>query len=46
MILVALAATQLSISIAGASDKKKNEMPVAPLPAVVVNAKKIFISFA
>ena len=30
-------------SLAGAKDKKK-DVPVAPLPTVIVNAKKIFLS--
>jgi hypothetical protein len=33
----------LSPSLAGARDKKK-DFPVAPLPAVIVNAKKVFLS--
>src|SRR5712692_2027209 len=38
-----LGAILLSSSLAGANDKKK-DVPVAPLPAVIVNAKKIFLS--
>ena len=39
----ALCAILLSSGLAGANDKKK-DVPVAPLPAVIVNAKKIFLS--
>jgi hypothetical protein len=38
-----LGAVLLSPGLAGAHDKKK-DVPVAPLPAVIVNAKKIFLS--
>jgi len=42
-ISLALGAILLSPGLAGAKDKKK-DVPVAPLPAVIVNAKKIFLS--
>jgi hypothetical protein len=40
---LAMGAILLSPDQAGAQDKKK-DVPVAPLPAVIVNAKKIFLS--
>lgn len=40
---LALAAISLSPGVASAKDKKK-DVPVAPLPTVIVNAKKIFVS--
>jgi hypothetical protein len=42
-ISLALGAILFSPSLAGAKDKKK-DVPVAPLPTVIVNAKKIFLS--
>jgi hypothetical protein len=36
-------ASLLGLDLASAKDKK-NDVPVAPLPAVIVNAKKIFLS--
>jgi hypothetical protein len=44
VILVAMAAIHLSIGMAIANDKKKSDVLVAPLPAVIVNAKKIFLT--
>ena len=43
VISLAFGAILLSSGQAGAKDKKK-VVPVAPLPAVIVNAKKIFLS--
>jgi hypothetical protein len=43
-ISLAIGAILLSAVLATANDKKKKEVPVAPLPAVIVNAKKIFLS--
>jgi len=42
-ISLVLGAILLSPGVGGANDKKK-DVPVAPLPAVIVNAKKIFLS--
>ena len=42
-VLLVVGSILLSSSPAGAEDKKK-EVPVAPLPAVIVNAKKVFLS--
>src|ERR1700722_20685274 len=41
--LLVVCSILLSPSLVGAKDKKK-DVPVAPLPAVIVNAKKIFLS--
>lgn len=43
IVLPLLVATLLSPSLVNA-DKKKKDIPVAPLPVVIVNAKKIFLS--
>jgi hypothetical protein len=42
-ISLVLSAVSLSLGPASANDKKK-DVPVAPLPAAIVNAKKIFLS--
>jgi hypothetical protein len=42
-ILLVVGSVLLAPSLAGAKDKKK-DVPVAPLPAVIVNAKKVFLS--
>jgi hypothetical protein len=42
-ISVVLGAILLSPVLACAKDKRK-DVPVAPLPAVIVNAKKVFLS--
>lgn len=43
IISIVLGAILLSPGLAATKDKKK-DVPVAPLPAVIVNAKKIFLS--
>jgi hypothetical protein len=42
-VLLVVGSILLSPSLAGAKDKKK-DVPIAPLPAVIVNAKKVFLS--
>src|SRR5580704_974915 len=42
-VLMVVGSILMSPSLAGARDKEK-DVPVAPLPAVIVNAKKIFLS--
>lgn len=42
-VLLVVGSILLSPSLAGAKGKKK-DVPVAPLPAVIVNAKKVFLS--
>jgi hypothetical protein len=43
VVTLTIGAILLSPGVAGANDKKK-DVPIAPLPAVIVNAKKIFLS--
>jgi hypothetical protein len=43
LVALALSAILLFPGLAGANDKKK-DVPIAPLPALIVNAKKIFLS--
>jgi hypothetical protein len=43
VVSLALSAILLSSNLSGAMDKKK-DVPIAPLPAVIVNAKTIFLS--
>src|ERR1700720_3105872 len=42
-VLLVVCKVLLSPSLVGAKDKKK-DVPIAPLPAVIVNAKKVFLS--
>ena len=44
-VLLVVTSILLSPSLAGARDKEK-DVTVAPLPAVIVNAKKVFLSNA
>jgi hypothetical protein len=42
-VLLVVGSILLAPSLAGATEKKE-DVPVAPLPAVIVNAKKVFLS--